>query len=55
MITLASWALRPAERRVAAEHAKVQVSTIGWIVPLSVIAVFLVIALFTLPKGTSPF
>ena len=53
VITLASWALRPPERR-ASPAAPTNTRSVAWIVPLTVIAAFLVVALATLPKGPPP-
>jgi DoxX-like family len=54
LFTLASWALRPAERTLpSAPDAETRPGV--WIVPIVVIAVMLVIAFVTLPKGASPF
>ena len=50
VITLASWALRPPERR-ASISAPTNTRAVAWIVPLAAIAAFLVVALLTLPKG----
>jgi hypothetical protein len=55
LFTLASWALRPAERRMTSERAPVEVRPIGWVVPIVVVAVFLGLALVTLPKGPNPY
>ena len=53
-ITLASWALRPAERRVPPATTTSNLRLVAWIIPLGAIAVFLVVALLTLPKGPPP-
>ncbi len=53
-ITLASWALRPPDRRFALERPAGTARPAAWIVPLSLVAVFLVLALLTLPKGPPP-
>jgi len=50
VMTLASWALRPAERR----HPAVQLpplKPVKWLVPVGVGAAMVVLALLTLPKG----
>jgi hypothetical protein len=54
-ITLASWALRPSQRRLARTEGAAPLRTIEWIAPLALIAAFLVIALLTLPKGPAPY
>jgi hypothetical protein len=50
-ITLASWALRPPERRLTQASAATRPSAVAWIVPLVIVIVFLIFALLTLPKG----
>lgn len=50
-ITLASWALRPPDRRLPDVAPPGNERPVGWIVPLALIVVFLVLALLTLPKG----
>jgi hypothetical protein len=50
-ITLASWALRSPDRSVLPNTRPSNLRPMAWIVPLGVIAAFLVIALLTLPKG----
>jgi hypothetical protein len=54
VITLASWALRPTERQAPPIAPPTKTRAVAWIVPLAVIAAFLVIALLTLPKGPPP-
>jgi hypothetical protein len=54
LITLASWALRPPERRVAAAAPTSELRPVAWLVPLGLIAGFAVLALLTLPKGPPP-
>jgi hypothetical protein len=53
-ITLASWALRPEDRRVARVRRTPSESLRAWIVTLGFIALFVVLALLTLPKGPPP-
>jgi hypothetical protein len=53
-ITLGSWALRPAERRLAAPEPQSPVRLAGWLVPAGVAVAFVVLALLTLPKGPPP-
>jgi hypothetical protein len=54
IFTLASWTLRPADRRIPRIPSPGNVRASTWIIPLSVIAAFVVIALLTLPKGPPP-
>jgi hypothetical protein len=50
ILTLASWALRPPERRLRAANPAIETRLSAWIVPMVVVAVMLVAALLTLPK-----
>lgn len=52
--TLASWALRPADRRVPWTAPAAPSRPASWILPLGVVMVFFVLALLTLPKGPPP-
>ncbi|HEY6004239.1 MAG TPA: DoxX family protein [Anaeromyxobacter sp.] len=53
-ITLASWALRPPDRRLPAATPTSDLRPVAWIVPLGLIVGFLVLSLLTLPKGPPP-
>jgi hypothetical protein len=53
LITLGSYALRPAARRLPSPPAE-ELRRVDWIVPAAVAAAFFVIALLTLPKGAPP-
>jgi hypothetical protein len=53
--TLASWALRPPERRLARSIDLIETPPIEWIVPIVVAVVMLVISLLTLPTGAPTF
>jgi hypothetical protein len=48
-ITLASWALRPADRRLAAPAERTSLPPRAWIVPVVIVFAFLAISLSTLP------
>ena len=50
-MTLASWALRPADRRLASTSEHAPTTTLQWLAPLAVAGALLVLALLTLPKG----
>jgi DoxX-like family len=50
VLTLGSWALRPPERRLASTRLGIETRPVAWIVPIVVVVVMLVVALFTLPK-----
>lgn len=52
-LTLASWALRPPDRRLA--PAGESVSKRAWAIALGVLALMTLVALLTLPKGTKGF
>jgi hypothetical protein len=49
----ASWALLPENKRLPNPEIKIAIRPIGWIIPIVIAIVFLVIALLTLPKGTN--
>jgi hypothetical protein len=51
---LASWALRPQDRRVPRTATATPVRVSSWIIPLGMVVVFLVLSLLTLPKGPPP-
>jgi hypothetical protein len=48
-ITLGSWALRPADRRLAARAGRTTLPPRAWIVPVVIVVAFLAISLATLP------
>jgi hypothetical protein len=52
--TLASWALRPPDRRLAPASPATELRPISWMIPLGLIALFAVLALLTLPDGSPP-
>jgi len=51
VFTLASWALRPATRRLIPASPAADTRAVEWIVPILIAVVLLVFALVTLPKG----
>ena len=53
-ITLVSWALRPAWRRLSQSFGAKQARPIAWTVPVLIVFAMLVAALLTLPKGVPP-
>ncbi|MHB8420256.1 MAG: DoxX family protein [Myxococcales bacterium] len=53
VLTLASWALRPPERRLAPSGA--HPSTRAWAVAAGALGLMTIVALFPLPKGQKPF
>jgi hypothetical protein len=53
--TLASWALRPPTRRLAAAGPETDTRAIDWIVPIAVAAALLVLALLRLPTAAPTF
>jgi putative NADH-flavin reductase/uncharacterized membrane protein YphA (DoxX/SURF4 family) len=52
--TLASWALRPPDRHLVLERPTASARPAAWILPLSLVVVFLILSLLTLPKGPPP-
>jgi hypothetical protein len=52
--TLASWALRPGERCLAAGPA-IETRPIEWIVPIVIAIVMVVVSILTLPEGAPTF
>jgi hypothetical protein len=52
VLTLASWALRPAERRLASQKPETRLRPLAWAVPVVVAVAMVVFALLTLPKGS---
>ena len=55
ILTLGSWLLRPAERRLAANNSPHnETSAFGWIAPIILAAAFLILAFITLPVGPPP-
>jgi DoxX-like family len=53
--TVASWALRPPERRLAGPRADADTRTIDWIVAIVIAVLLLVVSLLTLPTGAPTF
>jgi DoxX-like family len=54
VLTLASWALRPASRRLPKLTPLTEMRTAPWIVPVLTVFAMLVVAFFTLPRGAPP-
>jgi hypothetical protein len=54
VLTLASWALRPPERRLGPSSIETRTRPVEWAVPLGLVLAMALIALLTLPKGTNP-
>lgn len=52
--TLASWALRPASRRLGEAAPEVELRPFTWAVPSLITAAMLVVAFITLPMGAPP-
>lgn len=52
--TLASWALRPASRRLPRLAPAKEMRIVMWSVPVLMVAAMLMFAFFTLPKGAPP-
>jgi hypothetical protein len=53
-IALASWALRPEDRRLSQQVITKNVRALEWIITIGMAIVLLIAALLTLPKGSSP-
>jgi DoxX-like family len=51
LFTVASWALRPLDRRVARSTPVGKTRALSWIVPIIILIVLLVLSLLTLPNG----
>lgn len=56
VLTIASWALRPANRRFATVsfNRENETKILGWAVPVLIAAAFLILAFLTLPVGPPP-
>jgi hypothetical protein len=53
-ITVASWGLRPASRRLVQPTLTVKPGLIPWVLPVFITGVLLVVAYITIPRGTTP-
>ena len=53
-MVLASWALRPPDRRLVGARPPARLRAVAWIVPLVIVGLFVVFALLTLPSAPSP-
>lgn len=56
VLTLASWAMRPANRRfaLASPTQETKAGILAWAVPLLIAAAFLILSFLTLPEGPPP-
>lgn len=56
IFTLASWAMRPANRRfaLASPTQETKAGILAWAVPLLIAAAFLILSFLTLPEGPPP-
>lgn len=54
IFTLASWALRPAERRLTSVRTQNETGILAWAVPILLAVVFLILSFLTLPQGPPP-
>jgi hypothetical protein len=54
VFTVASWALRPADRRLARPNVVKGTGALSWIIPIVVLILLAVLALLTLPKAPAP-
>jgi DoxX-like family len=55
MFVIASWALRPAVRRLSNAGLALETRPLAWIVPIGILVVLLVISYLTLPEGPPPY
>lgn len=53
-LTLASWALRPPERRLVPAYEQTETRTFDWVVPILIAVVLLMLSFVTLPQGPPP-
>jgi hypothetical protein len=53
-ITIGSWVLRPASRRLVQPTLAVKPGLAQWILPVFITGVLLVVAYITIPRGTTP-
>jgi uncharacterized membrane protein YphA (DoxX/SURF4 family) len=52
--TLASWTLRPPERRLASAGPTIETRYVAWVLPILIVVVLLVVSLVSLPQGPPP-
>jgi DoxX-like protein len=50
VFTIASWALRPADRRLSRSTTPRETRPLSWVVPIAILILMIIISLFTLPK-----
>ena len=50
VFTIASWALRPADRRLSRSTTPRETRALSWVVPIAILTLMIIISLFTLPK-----
>jgi hypothetical protein len=53
-ITMVSWALRPASRRLIQPAQTIKPAVFPWVLPVFITGVLLVVAYITIPRGTAP-
>jgi hypothetical protein len=51
---MASWALRPADRRVQPAKLAAESRPLAWAIPIAIILVLLALSYVTLPNGPPP-
>lgn len=54
VMTLGSWGLRPADRRLPDAKRAPETRPLAWAIPILVVVLILVLSYFTLPKGPPP-
>jgi hypothetical protein len=55
VLALASWGLRPPDRRTQTAPRVGEIRAMAWLVPIILLVIFAVVALFTLPKAPPHF
>lgn len=54
VFTIASWAVRPADRRLPSAKPTATVPPLAWAIPVGLLLLMLVVSYVTLPKGPPP-
>jgi len=54
VLTMGSWAMRPASRKATATRLSQGAGTVAWCVPAAIVAAMLVVSFLTLPTGAPP-
>jgi len=54
VLTSASWALRPADRRLVPAGPRTSLRWVSWVTPIAITVALVILSLMTLPKGPPP-